>query len=158
MFTIDTSVYINALNPGEVGSAVSQAFLDRLFNPLSGQGVSGAAANPGPVFSPTLLLVELAAAIARVFDDTARGITFAGSVRLLPGQVWVSLDERLAEETARLAAQHRLRGADAVYGAVAKRHEAILVTFDRQQLTRLKPTVTVWTPAEAMTHLNNQAD
>jgi predicted nucleic acid-binding protein len=158
MFTIDTSVYINALNPGEVGSAASQSFLNRVFNPLPTGGASDTSVNLMPVFSPTLLLVELAAAIARVFDDTARGITFAESVRLLPGQVWVSLDERLAAEAARLAVQHRLRGADAVYGAVAKRHDAVLVTLDQQQLTRLKPTLTVWSPAEALTHLNTQAD
>jgi len=158
MFTIDTSVYISALNPGESGSATSQSFLNRIFNPLPAEGVTNSSANLTPIFSPTLLLVELAAAIARVFDDTTWGITFAESVRLLPGQVWISLDEGLAEETARLAAQHRLRGADAVYGAVAKRHDAVLVTFDRQQLTRLKPAVTVWSPAEALAHLNTQAD
>lgn len=158
MFTIDTSVYINALNPGEVGSAESQALLDRVFNPLPGEDASDTVATLVPVFSPTLLLVELAAAIVRVFDDTSRGITFAETVRLLPGQLWVSLDERLAEETARLAAQHRLRGADAVYGAVAKRYETVLVTFDRQQLTRLKPALTIWSPTEALVHLNSRAD
>ena len=61
MFTIDASVYINALNPNEAGSAESQAFLERVHQ----QGIT--------VFSPTLLLVELATAVARVYNDLQLG-------------------------------------------------------------------------------------
>ncbi|RME32500.1 MAG: VapC toxin family PIN domain ribonuclease, partial [Thermoflexia bacterium] len=61
MFVLDASVHLNALNPAEAGSAESQALLERLFG------------RPWPVFSPTLLLVEIAAAVARVFNDPGRG-------------------------------------------------------------------------------------
>lgn len=53
MFTIDASVYINALNLAEAGSADSQAFLDHVYR----RGVA--------VVEPVLLLVEVAAAVAR---------------------------------------------------------------------------------------------
>ncbi|MCD6289472.1 MAG: PIN domain-containing protein [Anaerolineae bacterium] len=142
MFTIDASVHINALNSRESGSAESQAFLERVHR------------HPFPVFSPTLLLVEISAVLARVFDDSERGISLARAVYALPGQIWVPLDDALAEEAARLGAKYRLRGADAVYAAVAHRHRATLVTLDRQQLERLPPVLTVRRPLEALEHLN----
>ena len=107
-----------------------------------------------PVFSPTLLLVEIAAAVARAFDDSGRGIALAQSIRQLPGQVWLVLDQSLAAAALTLAARRRLRGADAVYAAVAERKGSVLVTLDRQQLTRLPPTLTVVRPAEALTMPN----
>jgi predicted nucleic acid-binding protein len=141
MFTIDASVHINAVNPKEEGSVESQAFLER----LRGQ--------PWPVFSPTLLLVEVATSVARAKDDANRGIAIARAIRGIPGQVWVPLDDALAEEAARLGAEYRLRGADAVYVAVAKGYGASLVTRDRQQLERLPSTLPVLTPAEALARL-----
>jgi len=144
MFTIDASVHINALNPSEAGSEESQVLLERLFR------------RPWPVVSPTLLLVEVAAAVTRAFDDAGRGLTVARAVRGLPGQVWVPLDDTLAEEAARLAAEHRLRGADAIYAAVARRYGATLVTRDRQQLERLRSSLSVLTPTEALERLGDE--
>jgi predicted nucleic acid-binding protein len=145
MFSIDASVHINALNPTEHGSAESQSFLER----LRGQS--------WPVFSPTLLLVEIATSVARAKNDTPSGIAIAQAVRGIPGQVWVPLDDALAEEAARLGAEYRLRGADAVYAAVAKRYGATLVTWDRQQLERLPATLPVLTPSEALARLTEMA-
>jgi len=98
----------------------------------------------------------VAAAIARVFDDTEQGLAIARAIRGLPGQVWIPLDETLAEEAIQLAAQCRVRGADAVYGAVARRYGATLVTWDQQQLKRLRPTLPTLTPAEALSRLREQ--
>lgn len=139
MFTIDTSVHINALNQAEAGSHESRAFLEYVYR----RSLS--------IFSPTLLLVEVAAVVARVFDNPAQGIAFAKSVRLIPRQVWVPLDDVLAEEASRMAAEYRLRGADAVYAAVARRNNTTLVTLDRQQLERLSQALPVRRPAELVT-------
>jgi predicted nucleic acid-binding protein len=143
MFTVDTSVHINALNPAEEGSSDSQAFLEGLFG------------YPWPVYSPTVLLVEVAAAVARVFDDTERGLTVARAVRDLPGQIWVPLDKSLADEAGRLAAERRVRGADAIYAAVAHRYGSSLITWDRQQLERLQSTLPVLTPTEVLVDVDN---
>jgi predicted nucleic acid-binding protein len=145
MFTIDVSVHLNALNPAEEGSVESQAFLEQVHR------------RPWPVFSPTLLLVEVAAAVARVMDDAGQGIAMAQAIRGLPGQVWVPLDDSLAEEAFRLAAERRLRGADAVYTAVARHNGTTLVTRDRQQLERLRPALPALTPAEALARLTEMA-
>jgi len=144
MLTIDASVHMNALDPSEEGSAESQAFLDQVFG------------RPWPVFSPTLLLVEIAGTVARALDDHERGVAVAQAVWGLPGQVWVSLDEILAEEAGQMAAEFRLRGSDAVYAAVARRNGAILVTRDRQQLARLQGALPVLLPAEARKWLLTQ--
>jgi predicted nucleic acid-binding protein len=104
-----------------------------------------------------LLLVELATAISRVFDDAGRGLAMAEAARGLPGQIWVPLEETLADEAAQLGAEHRLRGADAVYAAVAHTYGVTLVTRDRQQLERLRPTLLVLTPTEALAHYDELA-
>jgi predicted nucleic acid-binding protein len=151
MFTVDASVHVSALNPREAGSAESQAFLEQAHRlPRSGQRPL--------IFSPTLLLVEMAAAVTRAFDDPVRGIAMAQAVRLLPGQHWVPLDAPLAEEAIRLAAECRLRGADAVYAAVAHRYGTILVTLDQRQLERLESVITVRRPAEALTRLATHSE
>ena len=141
MFTVDASVHINALKAAEDGSPESQVFLEQLHS------------RPWPVFSPTLLLIEMAAAATRALDDAGQGLALAQAIRDLPGQIWVPLDESLANEAMQLAAELRLRGADAVYAAVARCYGTRLVTRDRQQLERLRQVLPVLTPVEAMAHL-----
>jgi predicted nucleic acid-binding protein len=141
MFTIDASVYLNALHPTEAGSSESRDFLEQISQ------------YPRPVYSPTLLLVEVAAAIARIFNDTQRGITMSQAIFGLPGQIWIPLDEAQAQVSVKLAAAQRLRGADAVYAAVAQHYGATLVTRDHQQQQRLRPILPVVSPEEALTQL-----
>jgi predicted nucleic acid-binding protein len=141
MFTVDASVHVNAACLTESGAAESQALIDQLHE------------RPWAVFSPTLLLVEIAAAVTRNKNDALEGVAMAQAVRTLPGQVWVSLDDALADQAVRLAAEYRLRGSDAVYAAVAQRYETTLITRDRQQLERLSTIMTVLTPRQALEHL-----
>jgi len=54
----------------------------------------------------------------------------------------------LARATARLAASHRLRGADAVYLAVADLTKATLVSWDREMLERGAGAVETLDPSE----------
>ena len=141
MFTVDASVHVSAQNPTEDGSDESRRFLARLYT------------RPWPVYSPTLLLVEVAAALSRVFDDPDHAMASTRALQKLPGQIWTPLDEPLAEEAARFAADCRVRGSDAVYAAVARRYGTILVTLDRQQLERLSPVLRTLRPAEALAQL-----
>jgi predicted nucleic acid-binding protein len=142
MFTIDASVHLNALNPTEAGSTESQAMLEVIFS----QSVA--------VFSPHLLLVEVASSISRVYNDPARGLAFSQAIRLLPGQTWVALDDSLVEEACSLGALYRLRDADAVYAAIAHRYQTVLVTLDREQLERLSPLLCVQSPAAVLASLS----
>jgi predicted nucleic acid-binding protein len=138
MFTIDASVHLNAINPHEANSLESKTFLEYL------------KLNSLPVFSPTLLLVELASSLARLLDNHSKGIELAMRVRYLPDQNWIPLDPAFAEHASRIGAEQRLRGADAVYVAVAQRYQTILVTLDKQQIDRLSSILPVRRPAEAL--------
>jgi predicted nucleic acid-binding protein len=159
-FTIDASVHLNALAPAEEGSSASQEFLARVHrvSPDAETSRQEGASPPNEVFSPTLLLVEVAAAVARVFDDTERGTQLAAAVRDLPAQSLLTLDRSLADEASAVAAERRLRGADAVYAAIARRSESLLVTRDRQQLERLPPAIPACPPEQALQILDEASD
>lgn len=59
----------------------------------------------------------------------------------------------LAQQATDLAAQHRLRGSDAVYAAVALRFGSTLVTLDKQQSERVAGAVATLWPAEALAQI-----
>lgn len=138
MYTIDASVHVSALNPAEAESITSLAFLTLVQQ------------RRYPLFSPTLLPVEVAAAVARALNDAERATALATALQDWPNQTFIPLDEALMDRAINLAASTRLRGADAVYAAVADQYNTILVTLDQQQLQRLPPVIRVIRPADAL--------
>jgi predicted nucleic acid-binding protein len=138
MLTIDASVWVNADSPTEPESASSRAFLDQ------------AAAARTAVIVPTLLRVEVAAAIGRARRDAALAREYSEKLAALPFVRWVNLDTTLAARAVALAADHGLRGADAVYAAVALVHRCELISLDHEHLERLPPVIRVRTPSQAM--------
>jgi len=137
-YTVDASVFLNAFNPYEAGHEESRRLLAR----MQDEAV--------PIIVPTLLLPEVAAAVGRGRDDADLARRFTGTLKQLPHLVLVSLDETLAQQAADIAAQHQLRGSDAVYAAVALRFGSTLVTLDREQRERVADAVTSRLPAEAL--------
>jgi len=135
-YTVDASVFLNAFNPGEPGHLESQRFLSRLRDSAS------------PIIAPTLLLPEVAGAIGRGRMDADLARRFVAALRRLPHLLLITLDARLAERAADLAAQHRLRGSDAVYGAVALQFGSTLVTLDLEQRRRLRGVVPTLRPGD----------
>jgi predicted nucleic acid-binding protein len=138
MYTLDASVHISALNPHELASGNSQALLRLLHE------------HQTPLFCPTLLVVEVAAAVARRGDSVDHAIALAALVRDWPGQTLVSLDTAIGDRAAGLAARYHLRGADAVVAAVAQQYGTSLITLDRQQLGRLPAEVRVVRPGDVL--------
>ena len=136
-------MWVNADSPAEPHQAESRALLDLLF------------ARGLPIVVPILLPVELAGAIARTRGDSALAEEMAKVVLALPAVRWIAVDDALARRAAELAARHRLRGADAVYAAVALSHRCDLVSLDREHLTRLATVVPTLTPADALTRLRD---
>ncbi len=65
----------------------------------------------------------------------------------------MSLDGNLARASADSATRNRLRGADAVYAAVAVQFGCDLVSLDGEHLTRLAGVVRTLTPAAALATL-----
>jgi predicted nucleic acid-binding protein len=140
MYTIDTSVWVNATEPGEVDHAASRAFLRE------------SAARTLPVVVPTLVLVEVAAAVARLRSER-RSARITRLVARWRAITLLDLDRVLADAAATLARIHRLRGADAVYAAVAQQYGTTLVSRDREHLPRLAGIVPVLHPAAALAAL-----
>src|SRR5262245_30709264 len=99
---------------------------------------------------PTLLLPEIAAAIARGRNDTLLAQLSADRVRRLPHLHRVALDTTLAQQAVMIGAQQRLRGSDAVYGAVALSFGTTLVTRDREQRERLNAILPAVEPSDLL--------
>lgn len=137
-YTIDASVFLNAFNPYEAGHEHSR----RLLAELQAEGV--------PIIVPTLVLPEVATAVSRGRDDADLARRFAANLRQLPHLVLVPLGDTLATHAAEIAAEHRLRGSDAVYAAVALRFGSTLVTLDEEQRARVATALATHLPAEAL--------
>ena len=129
---------MNAFNPHEDGHAESLTIL--------------AAIQEGgdPVIVPTLLLPEIGSAVARASDDSAGALQYANATVALPHLTLVSLTSAMARQAAELAAAHRLRGADAIYLAVARRYGTTVVSRDEEQRSRGSAIVICQTPEEAL--------
>jgi predicted nucleic acid-binding protein len=67
----------------------------------------------------------------------------------------ISMDDSLAQAAAEIAADYALRGAEATYVAVARRHSCTLVSLDREQRERAAAIVNTRTPAEALAELQS---
>jgi predicted nucleic acid-binding protein len=71
-YTVDASVFVNAFNPHEDGQAESLTILAAIQE------------HGDPVIVPTLLLPEVASAVARASDDSAGAIQYADATAALP--------------------------------------------------------------------------
>ena len=99
-----------------------------------------------PVSSPTLALVEVAGALAR---RTGSQPLAESAIRYLKGQSWLTLSSlsiAFSESAAGVAITCSLRGADAVYVALARQESACLITLDDEMLKRSAPAVLAMTP------------
>lgn len=137
-YTVDASVFLNAFNPHEEGHAASLQVL----SVIQQRG--------DPMIVPALLVPEVASAVARATHDSSGAIQFAHATADLPHLTLVSLTPAVARQAAELAATHRLRGADAVYIAVARRYATTLVSRDDEQRARGSAVVVCQTPEEAL--------
>lgn len=134
MYTIDASVWVNSFDKRESGHEISRQFLDLVRE----QKLS--------IVVPNLVLVEIAGAISRTRNNSAKAIEFVASLLRLVNISFIPLDRIHTQLAQNLAAEHGLRGADAVYAAVAKQASTTLITLDNEHLTRLGGIITTCTP------------
>jgi predicted nucleic acid-binding protein len=85
---------------------------------------------------PAIALAEVAGAIARRSGQAAEGRRALELIEAVPRLQVVAIDGPLGRQAAQVAADHRLRGADALYVAVAARLGVPLVTFDDELAAR----------------------
>ena len=129
-FVLDASVWVARLVPQD-------AFHQAAKNWLAHERVAGS-----QFISPSLLLAEVAGAVSRR-TTAVLGRKALKELENLPGLRIVEMDNSLLLEAAALAAGFRLRGADSVYVAVAKRLDLPLITFDVEQRERGKKSVVI---------------
>jgi predicted nucleic acid-binding protein len=134
VYTIDASVWVNAFDQREPGHTISRQVLDQL------------AREETRILVPALVLAEVAGAISRTRQDPVQAQAFAEALGELPTVTVLPLDLPLARRALALAAQHGLRGADAVYAAVAVQTGSTLITLDQEHLARLGGIVPTRTP------------
>ena len=99
------------------------------------------------IASPGLLLVEVAASIRRLTGSTQLARRVLSELQETELIELYPLTAVRSETAADLAASTGVRGADAVYLALAMELDETLVTLDRQQLERGKGVTDVKKPA-----------
>jgi predicted nucleic acid-binding protein len=134
MPVIDASVYVALVNTHEEHHSRSWLWFKK------------AQENAESIIAPTILLSEVAAALSRGLDDSVLAIRVithlkrSGLVELIP--VTISL----AERGATIAANHQIRGCDAIYVSTAEQFHESLITLDQQQLDRASSVIQTLEP------------
>ena len=144
MYTLDASVWVNACDQRKAGHEQSR----QLITLLREHDIA--------VVLPTLALPEIAGSVGRT-RASVFGATYARSVMAQRNIELVNLSAGLARQAMLLAAAQQLRGADAVYAAVAQRRQTTLVSRDGEQLKRLATLLNVQTPEQVLASLTARA-
>ncbi len=120
MTVVDATVWVSAIIPQDIHHEASAAWL------------RDQAAEDATLIVPALALAEVAGAVARRTGAPELGRRAAEELKSVPGSRIVGLDVDIGTEAARIAASRQLRGADAVYVAVARALNVPLVTWDQE--------------------------
>ena len=134
MPVVDASVWVSLCHAGDRKHAKSRRWLERALGEAE------------RLAAPTLLRVEVAAAVRRLTGD---GRLAEEALATVDGHGWVELvdlDSERSRRAAEIAAATGVRGADAVYLELAVQRGLALVTWDRQQLERGSAVARVETP------------
>lgn len=134
MIVIDASVWINFLVNSDVNHPRTNSWFSNTL--LGGE----------QIVAPISLLTEISGAIARRLDSPDLGQRAVHQLLAIPTLKLVSIDHGLGIEAARIAANLRLRGADAIYVAVASQLDIPLVSWDQEQLNRTSSLITTYEP------------
>jgi predicted nucleic acid-binding protein len=135
VIVLDASVWVSALRPQDVNHGVSDQWLAQCTG--AGNGI----------VVPTLFLAEVGGAVARRAGASGLGRQAIADILADTTIQLVAVDHVLAESAARHAADLLLRGADAIYVALAEQLGIPLITWDQEQLTRAASQIAVQTPS-----------
>ncbi len=97
---------------------------------------------------PVLAWPEVAGAIARRTGNPEDGHEAVDIIRALRWIESIPMDQSLAHEAAKIAGSRRLRGADAVYVALAVAYGEPLITLDAEMLERARGVAEAFTPEQ----------
>jgi predicted nucleic acid-binding protein len=138
--TLDASVFVSAYLASDVHHTESVSLLGRLIEVKI------------DLNAPVLVLAEVAAALARNTHDPKRGLAGKEMLEQTPRLQLYPLSLPLGKSAAGLASAHFLRGADAVYVALASSTGSVLVTWDQEMRQRGSAATVTLTPTEWLSH------
>lgn len=115
--------------------------------PAARSWLAGARRRNERFLAPSILLPEVVGAIARVTGDARVANLVQRQLELPRLFTLVPVTNEISRQAARLAIDHRLKGCDAIYVALAQQLDDVLVTFDAEQLERAPAAVRVLRPA-----------
>lgn len=122
MPVVDASVWVALVNAAEPYHARCWAWLERSREARE------------PLAAPVILLPEVAAALSRGLGDPPLPQRVVGQLLISRVIELVPVGKGLARDAASPASEHRIRGCDAVYVALAAQTDGRLVTLDQLQL------------------------
>ena len=133
---VDANVWLSATDAREPGHKHSARFLRE------------ALARQVVFLLPSVLLPEVAGTASRRTQDPSDGLAMIEQLLRLPNARFFDLNIARARAAARLGSMLFLRGADALYAALAVEHHASLVTLDRELRKRNAGQFECLTPEE----------
>ena len=131
---VDASVWVSRLLTHDPNNARATAWVGRHVR------------NGGVLTAPTLIALEVAASVSRRTGNVSDAHAAAGQLYALPFVRLAAIDQSLIVEATNLSADLGLRGADAIYVALAKQLGIPLLTFDTEQLIRPAGLITTIQP------------
>jgi predicted nucleic acid-binding protein len=134
VIVVDASVFVSAALASDAHHRTSVAWLSRCL------------AQGEPLCAPMLLMVEMAGAIARLTGNPLEGYRAVRTFRRIPQMQFFAMDHQRGTVAVQMAAELRLRGADAIYIALARELAVPLVSWDSEQIVRGTRFVTTFTP------------
>lgn len=137
MMVVDASVWVSRFLPEDAFHQASRMWLIEM-------ATAGVA-----LVAPTIVLAEVSGSIARRTGNDQLSYQIVQQIRQLPSVQFIAVDDTLGQLAAQTASTYRLRGADAVYMAVAQRLQIPLISWDQEQLDRAAAGVTTFRPGEA---------
>jgi predicted nucleic acid-binding protein len=137
MIVTDASIWVSFLIKQDTNHAATKPWLTQVLRDKTA------------ITAPILLLAEVGGAISRRLENPGMGEKAVNRLLAIPTLRLVDMDHALGIYTSQIAAGYRLRGADALYVAVAVQLKAPLVSWDNEHLKRAPDLVMAYTPIEA---------
>lgn len=134
MTVVDASVILSMLLEGEPHHVACKLWFTTLVE--AGERFS----------APTILLSEVAAPLGRAYEKPELAQKIIDLLTAAPFANLVPVSTPLAQSAATIAANHKIRGCDAIYVALAKSLNEPLLTLDMQQMERGTAVITIQHP------------
>lgn len=133
---VDASVWVSSLRSQDVNNEASRLWMEKYIN------------QNGLLIAPTLLLLEVAAAISRRTGESTLAREAVKTLTSASSMHFIQMDATLVQEAVHVAADLQLRAGDAMYVAVARMMNIPLVSWDKEQLQKAAASLLTCTPSE----------